>query len=215
MNSDFGKERQGRIGANRPTPPVRPRRLPLALLLLYLGLVGSLILFMVLLAAYAHTRYTSGVPAGLHPFPRYFSISTVVLLASSYTLSQAQRLYREDDVTNLARCLGATLLLGFAFTVLQALGWNELQVQGVFFRDKPSGTYVYLISAIHVLHLLGGVLFLTLLFFRTQHASRDSIRTLLFIRDPYRRLQLRLMSTYWHFVDGLWVLLFSAFLFLY
>ncbi|MBC6609654.1 cytochrome c oxidase subunit 3 [Hymenobacter sp. BT507] len=215
MNSDFGKERQGRIGANRPTPSTRPARVPLSLLLLYLGLVGSLVLFVVLISAYAHTRYTSGVPAGLHPFPRYFSISTVVLLASSYTLSQARRLYRDDDVTNLARCLGATLLLGLAFAGLQALGWHELQVQGVFFRDKPSGTYVYLISAIHVMHLLGGVLFLTLLFLRAQHASRDSIRTLLFIRDPYRRLQLKLMSTYWHFVDALWVLLFCAFLFLY
>lgn len=215
MNSDFGKERQGRIGANRPTSSAHPPRLPLSLLLLYLGLVGSLVLFAVLVAAYAHTRYRSGIAAGLHPFPRYFSISTVVLLASSYTLSQARRLYREDDVATLARCLGATLLLGLTFAGLQALGWHELQVQGVFFRDEPSGTYVYLISAIHVLHLLVGVLFLTLLFLRTRHAARDSIRTLLFIRDPYRRLQLKLMSTYWHFVDGLWVLLFCAFLFLY
>jgi cytochrome c oxidase subunit 3 len=85
----------------------------------------------------------------------------------------------------------------------------------VFFTGEASGTYVYLISALHVAHLLGGMLFLLSLLLRTLHASRDAVRTLVFIRNPYRRLQLRLLSQYWHFIDGLWVVLFTLFLFLY
>ncbi|WP_242510017.1 cytochrome c oxidase subunit 3 [Hymenobacter persicinus] len=214
MNSD--KERKDKVGAGRSTSAFsRIERVPPLLMLLYLGLAGITVLFVILLAAYVQTRHLSGLPTGLHPLPRYFSISTIVLLVSSYTLSQAQRLYRADDVTGLVRCLGATLVLGSIFAGLQVLGWRELMLQGVFFTGEASGTYVYLISALHVAHLLGGMLFLLALLLRTLHASRDAVRSLVFIRNPYRRLQLRMLSLYWHFIDGLWVALFLLFLFLY
>lgn len=216
MNSD--KEPHNTVGAGRPRSAfARIERMPPLQVFLYLGIVAITVLFFVLLVMYVRTRFFSSAPSGVHPFPRYFSISTVVLLVSSYTLSQARRLYHADDVANLTRCLGATLLLGLTFMGLQVLGWVELNKQGTFFSnvEDPSGTYVYLISALHVVHLLGGVLFLLALFLRTLHASRDGIRTLVFIRNPYRRLQLRLLSTYWHFIDGVWVALFAVFLFLY
>ncbi|SHJ49230.1 cytochrome c oxidase subunit 3 [Hymenobacter daecheongensis DSM 21074] len=214
MNSD--KERKDRVGAGQPTSTFsRIERVPPLLMLLYLGLAGITVLFVILLAAYMQTRHLSGLPTGLHPLPRYFSLSTIVLLASSYTLSQAARIYRQDDVTGLGRCLGATLLLGCVFAGLQVLGWRELMAQGVFFTGEASGTYIYLISALHVAHLLGGMLFLLSLLLRTLHASRDAVRSLVFIRNPYRRLQLRMLGLYWHFIDGLWVVMFTLFLFLY
>lgn len=214
MNSD--KERKDKVGANRPASAFqRMERMPPMLMMLYLSLVGIGVLFLFLVVAYAQTRYMADLPRGLHPFPKFFSISTIVLLVSSYTLAQAPRLYRADDVPNLARCLGATLLLGCIFAGLQVLGWRELMTQGVFFDGMASGTYVYLISALHVAHLLGGMLFLLALLLRTIHASRDAVRTLVFIRNPYRRLQLRLLSMFWHFIDALWVVLFVVFVFMY
>jgi len=219
MKSDRDEERKNKVGTGRPRSAfARIERVPPLQMFLYLGIVGITVLFLILLSAYIQTRLRSDLVSGLHPFPRFFSISTVVLLVSSYTLSQARRLYREDDMKNLARCLGATLLLGLIFAGLQVLGWLELKNQGVYFAGSgasASGSYVYLIPALHVLHLLGGVVFLIALFARTLHASRDSIRTLVFIRNPYRRQQLRLLSIYWHFIDGLWVVLFGVFLFLY
>ncbi|WP_345072609.1 cytochrome c oxidase subunit 3 [Hymenobacter fastidiosus] len=214
MNSD--PERRDKVGAGAPASTfARIERVPPLLMLLYLGMAGITVLFIILVAAYAQTRHLSSLPSGLHPFPRYFSLSTIVLLASSYTLSQAQRIYRQDDMVKLARCLAATLLLGGIFTGLQVLGWRELITQGVFFTGAASGTYVYLISALHVAHLLGGMLFLLSLLLRTLHASRDAVRSLVFIRNPYRRMQLRMLGLYWHFIDGLWVVLFALFLFLY
>ena len=214
MNSD--KEHKDKVGANRPASAFqRMERMPPLLMMLYLGLVGIGVLFLFLVLAYAHTHYNAQLPVGLKPFPKFFSISTIVLLISSYVLGQAPRLYRTDDVANLVRCLGATLLLGCIFSGLQVLGWRELMQQGVFFEGQASGTYVYLISALHVVHLLGGMLFLLALLLRTMHASRDAVRTLVFIRNPYRRLQLRVLSIYWHFIDVLWVALFLVFVFLY
>ena len=78
-----------------------------------------------------------------------------------------------------------------------------------------SGTYVYLISALHVAHLLGGMLFLLALLVRTVRASGDAVRGLVFIRNPYRRLQLRMLSLFWHCIDALWLVLFVVFVFLY
>lgn len=219
MNSD--KERKDKVGANRPASAFqRMERVPPMLMMLYLALVGIGVLFLFLVVAYAQTRYMAGLPRGLHPFPKFFSISTIVLLISSYTLAQAPRIYRADDVVNLTRCLGATLLLGCIFTGLQVLGWRELVDQGVTFKGLENhtfatGSYIYLISALHVAHLLGGMLFLLALLLRTLHASRDAVRTLVFIRNPYRRLQLRLLSYFWHFIDALWVVLFIVFVFLY
>ncbi|GAB3825632.1 cytochrome c oxidase subunit 3 [Hymenobacter jeollabukensis] len=214
MNSD--KERKDKVGAGRPTPTSAYRaRLPLLELVLYLTLAGVTMMFAALVTLYLYTRTHEGDVGSPHPFPRWFSLSTVVLLISSYVLAQAPRLYRTDEVPALARCLGATLLLGCIFAGLQVLGWRELQDQGVFFTREPSGTYVYLISALHVLHLLGGMIFLGVLLGHALRASRDGIRTLVFIRNPYWRVRLRLLGIFWHFVDALWVVLFTIFLFLF
>ncbi|TGE04268.1 cytochrome c oxidase subunit III [Hymenobacter fodinae] len=214
MNSD--REHRDKVGAGRASSTFqRMERMPVLLVMLYLGLVGITVLFVVLVAAYARLRFVSDAPVGIYPFPRYFSLSTIVLLVSSYTISQAKRLYQQDDLSNLVRCLGATLLLSSIFAGLQILGWRELLNQGVLLNGVASGTFIYLISGLHVVHLLGGMLFLLALLLRTIHASRDGVRTLVFIRNPYRRLQLHMITVYWHFIDVLWVVLFAAFLFLY
>ena len=184
-------------------------------MLLYVGLVGITMLFTVLVVMYGVTRLHSAPHTGLQSFPRYFSLSTVVLLVSSYTLAQAPRLYKADDLAGLARCLGATLLLGSVFSGLQVLGWRELVQHGVLFRGSPSGTYVYFISGLHVVHVLAGLIFLLVQLVRVLHADRDAVRALVFIRNPYHRRQLQVLSTYWHFIDVLWVVLFAVFLFLY
>jgi cytochrome c oxidase subunit 3 len=184
-------------------------------MLLYLALLGITMLFVTLVAMYVASRAQSAVPRGLHPFPRFFSLSTVVLLVSSYTLAQAPRLYRADDLTALVRCLGATLLLGCIFSGLQVQGWRELVQQGVLFAGERSGTFVYVISGLHVAHIGAGLIFLLVHLLRTLHASHDAVRTLVFIRNPYHLRQLRALLTYWHFIDVLWVALFGMFLFLY
>ena len=207
------------VGARRrPSPFGRIERLPPLAVALYLALLAITVMFFVLIVAYVTARLRSGVPTGLHPLPRYFSLSTIVLVLSSYTMAQAPRLYAQDDLASLARCLGATLLLGCIFAGLQVLGWRELTLFGTPFSgpgSQSSGQFIYLISALHVAHLLGGMLFLLAFLLRVIHNERDAVRTLVFIRNPYYRRQLRLLGTYWHFVDVLWVVLFAVFLFMY
>ncbi len=217
MKSEHDHKNQ--VGArHRPSALGQMERMPPLLLALYFGLLAITIMFVMLVAAYISTRLHSGVPTGLHALSRYFSLSTIVLLVSSYTIGQAPRLYAQDDLGSLGRCLGATLLLGAVFAGLQVLGWRELMTQGVPFQgaaSNSSGQFIYLISALHVAHLLGGMLFLLSLLLRVGHADRDAVRALVFIRNPYYRRQLRMLGTYWHFIDILWVALFAVFLFMY
>ena len=217
MSSEHNPKNQ--VGDSRRTSHFeRIERMPPLLMVLYLVLLAITVMFVMLVAAYVVTRLRSGEPTGLHALPRYFSLSTIVLVVSSYTMSQAPRLYAQDELGSLGRCLGATLLLGGVFAGLKVLGWRELMMQGVPFQgiaSSSSGQFIYLISALHVAHLLGGMVFLLALLLRVSHANRDAVRALVFIRNPYHRRQLRLLGTYWHFIDVLWVALFAVFLFLY
>jgi cytochrome c oxidase subunit 3 len=212
-------ERRKQIGTGRQPAGSstfgRMERMPPLLLMFYLALLGVGVLFTGLVVMYIFTRLQDGGALSGRPFPRYFSLSTIVLLVSSYILGQAQRLYRADDLANLVRCLVATLLLGSIFCGLQLLGWRELQQQGVFFSNAPSGTYIYLISGVHIAHIVGGLLYMLVLLLRTRHAARDGVRTLVFIRNPYHRRQLQAVTVYWHFVDVIWLVLFAVFLFMY
>jgi cytochrome c oxidase subunit 3 len=212
-------ERRNQVGAGRQPAGSsafgRIERVPPLLLMFYLALAGVGVLFTVLVAMYVFTRMQDGGEPSGRPFPRYFSLSTIVLLVSSYVLGQAQRLYRADDLANLVRCLLATLLLASIFCGLQLAGWHELTQQGVLFRDKPSGTFIYFISGVHIAHIVGGMLYMLALLLRTRHAAHDGVRTLVFIRNPYHRRQLQAVTVYWHFVDIIWLVLFAVFLFLY
>lgn len=207
------------VGTGRRIPAEsafrRIERLPPLQLLLYLGLLASAGLFAVLVGLYLASRAHGGPAAPPHEFPRYFSLSTVVLLVSSYVLAQAPRLYQQDDLPNLARCLVATLLLGCVFSGLQVQGWRELTQQGIFFAGEHSrraGSFIYVITGLHVLHVLVGLALLLAQLLRIAYAARDSIRSLVFIRNPYHLRQLRLLGIYWHFVDVLWLVLFCIFL---
>ncbi len=180
-------------------------------MLLYLSMIGIGVLFFILVVAFART---GGFDYEGFKFPKFFSISTILLLLSSYTISKVPGIYKKDKLNKMTRYLGFTLILGILFIGAQLLGWNEISASGVSFTGKASGTYLYLISALHILHLAGGIIFLAFLFFKTAHVAADGVRSLIFIRDPYRRLQLSMVTSYWHFMDFLWIVIYLVFLFM-
>ncbi len=180
-------------------------------MLLFLSMIGIGVLFFILIVAFART---GGFQNQDFELPKFFSISTLLLLFSSYTISKVPRIYRKDKLNRMTRYLGLTLGLGILFIVTQLIGWNEMTNSGVYFNGKASGTYLYLISALHILHLLGGIIFLSFLFFKTAHVASDGVRSLIFIRDPYRIMQLSLLRSYWNFMDFLWLGIYIVFLFL-
>ena len=182
------------------------------LMMLYLAIVGISVLFLILVVAYVRTQLLEEGPISRH-FPKFFSFSTVLIVCSSFTISRVPFFYQRDDLTRAKVFLWATLLLGMGFVWSQVAGWREMAMYGVAFRGSGSGTYIYLISALHSVHLLGGFVYLSYVLLKTLHASLNSIRTLVFIRNPYHRQQFSMLCTYWHYLGALWVVLYLIFLF--
>lgn len=180
-------------------------------MLLYFSMIGIGVLFFILVIAFART---GGFQSENIPMPKFFTIGTVLLLFSSYTVSKIPRIYKKDKLKKMARYLGYTLALGLLFIGAQLLGWREMSESGLRFTGIVSGTYLYLITALHLLHLAGGIIFLSFLFFKTSHVATDGVRSLMFIRDPYRNLQLSMLCRYWNFMNFLWLSLFMVFLFM-
>jgi len=131
--------------------------------------------------------------------PAVFYVSTVVMLLSSVTLFLAKRFFLAGKELAYKVMLVSTFVLGIGFVVCQFKGWEALQAIGIFIDGNPSGSFVYLISIAHLLHVVGG---LGAILLANIHAF-----TLPFKAAPDRVLRLELTSIFWHFIDFLWVYL--------
>ena len=155
-------------------------------------------------------RQGSGADWQRFVLPRILYLDTVILIASSYTLELARKRFaagvaarRAESSTQPAATLRAsglywlniTLTLGLFFVVGQVLAWQRLASQGLFLATSPSSSFFYLLTAMHGLHLLGGVLGLMYVGYRLRHNLRNA------------QTSLGTAAVYWHFVDLLWVYL--------
>ena len=198
----------------KPTPISREpenfftkRREPLAFLL-WAGIAGIVLIFLILVALYLMRRnQPDWEPLRM---PWFFYVSTAVIATSSLVLMQAKKAFRDEKFKEYTRLLGITLLLGVVFVVTQLLGWKQLLTQGIFMENSTSGAFLYVISGLHVAHILGGLFFLSVAFREAlrQHSYVDAF---VYSVNPPNQLKLKLLVIYWHFVDVLWLCLFVLF----
>ncbi len=135
--------------------------------------------------------------------PKVFYYSTAVILLSSFTVQFALKCFKERNMKQYRRLITVTAVLGVLFIALQLTGFEQLWKSGINFNGSGAGQFLYIIFGLHALHVLGGVIALLVMFIRAY-----SLR----IRS-YNPVSIELASTYWHFVDLLWVYLFVFFMF--
>lgn len=163
---------------------------------LWLFIVSVVMLFAALTSAYI-VRQAEG-DWYLFKLPRMFTLSTVVIILSSLTMHYAYISGKKDNISGLRIGIILTTLLGFAFLLMQFLGWKAMVEMNVYFVGNPSGSFVYVITAVHAAHLVSAVIFLfvmLVLAFRFRVHSR-------------KILTLEMCATYWHFLGILWIYLF-------
>lgn len=134
--------------------------------------------------------------------PTVFYFSTAAIIASSITIQMALKAFKERSMMAYRRLITITAILGTLFIALQLIGFNQMWQDGVDFKGSGAGQFLYIIFGIHVLHVLGGVIALLVIFFR---AFSSRIRN-------YNPVTIELTSTYWHFVDLLWIYLLVFFI---
>lgn len=171
--------------------------------MLWLGIVSIVMLFAGTTSAYV-VRADNGNWL-IFNLPGAFYLSTAVIITSSITLFMALRMAKKNNKAGTVIGVLLTFILGIVFTYTQFAGYSDLVGKGIVATGKyanAAGSFLYFITALHLLHLFGGLisLFVTLInSLRGKYSAGDT-------------LGLELTSIYWHFLDILWVYLF---LFLY
>ena len=130
--------------------------------------------------------------------PTVLYLSTGILLVSSVALEIARRQLRSGTLDRLRFWTFATLVLGLAFLVAQTLGWRDLLGQGISMQNSASGSFFYLLTVAHALHVLGGIGALVYVAARVQMARPWATRL----------AAVDATAIYWHFLGVLWVYLF-------
>jgi cytochrome c oxidase subunit III len=133
--------------------------------------------------------------------PNAFYFSTVVILISSFTLHASFKSFLAGKEKPYKLLLLLSLVLGLVFVVLQYVGWTNLYSIGVDLKGNVSGSFFYLLSGIHALHVMGGI---AAIIVAVIHAY-----TLKFSVTETRKNRFDLVLNYWHFVDFLWIYLFG------
>lgn len=170
---------------------------------LYISFASIIMMFGALTSAYI-VRHAAGDWLE-YTIPNYFYFSTAAILLSSVTLHTAYHHFVKGLEKGYKLFLPISLFLGIAFVVLQYYGWSELFGRGVDLKLNVSGSFLYLITGLHALHVIGGI---TAIVVAIIHAF-----TLPYIVTEKRRIRFQLVLHYWHFVDILWIYLLGFLLF--
>ena len=173
-----------------------------------LFITSEVMFFSGLFAAYFSTRAQNTVTTGWPPAQfkgildpvGLILVATVILITSSFTCQFAVWAIRRGDRTGFLRNIGITFVLGIIFLVLQAYDYTVLFGKGLTMSSSMFGTTYFTLTGFHGAHVFGGVLMLGVILYRGmsgQFSARhhDAVEA---------------VSFYWHFVDIVWIILFST-----
>lgn len=176
-------------------------------LAMYVAIIGICIMFIFLVFGYFITKSTNVSLVNI-----WFSTSTFIVLLTSFTTYKLKIYYLSDKINLLLNYYYLTFILVFLFGVSQFLGWYLMQKQGISFaRGTISHTYFNLLTWLHLLHFVGGMVYLGFLIFKTLRVKKDIVKHLIFATDPYEFMLIDVASLYLHFMAILWVMLYIIF----
>lgn len=131
-------------------------------------------------------------------------------------MEKTKRAFREDDADALLKFQLWTLALSLAFCVVQFFAWRQLWSSGITMltvetdgttMQSNSGAYVYVLSGLHALHILGGLCFLFASMFRLINNRDDLVKSVVYFSDRREGGRIAALALYWHFLGGLWVVM--------
>ena len=162
---------------------------------LWVGIGSILMMFAGLTSAYIVKRNQANWTT--FDLPVAFWYSTAVIILSSLALVVAGRAFRERLMRRYRLMMTLTMILGLLFIALQVLGFKQLWDIGVTLQANVAFSFMYVIVGLHGLHVIGGV---TALIVMSLQAFGKKVKN-------YSIVPVELITTYWHFVDILWLYL--------
>jgi cytochrome c oxidase subunit III len=136
--------------------------------------------------------------------PGVFWYSTIVIIASSLTIHLALKSFKAREMSRYRLLITVTAGLGVLFTFLQVLGFFSLEARNIHLtgpNSNAASSFLLVITLVHMVHVIGGVIAILIMFIRAFNSKFKS----------YSSVPIEVISTYWHFVDILWIYLFIFF----
>jgi cytochrome c oxidase subunit III len=132
-------------------------------------------------------------------------VMTALLLGSSVTMRKAHTAVKNENRQQFSAFMFLTIGAGVAFLLLQGYEWNHLLHQGMTVSSNPWGAPLfgatfYTLTGFHGLHVFAGVLYLLVILFKGQRHEK------LAAYDE----SVAILGIYWHFVDIVWVFVFTS-----
>ena len=167
-----------------------------------IGLVGLLATVAMLFAAFSAAILVrrAGTDWARVALPPIVWFNTVLLVASSGGVELARRSVHRGAGPGAARWLAIAGLLGLLFLAGQVTAWRLLVARGVLLPTSPHAAFFYMLSAVHGVHVLGGLGALAWTLRRAMGGAYTSAH----------HAGLAHVAIYWHFVGGVWVYLLTA-----
>jgi cytochrome c oxidase subunit 3 len=166
---------------------------------LWLFMATVVMLFAAWTSAYIVKRGEPGWSS--FELPSQFLINSIIIACSSITLIWAQWSAKRDELEKVKLAISLTTVLGVAFLAGQWLAWEKMVEMNYYFTGMGSNTsssFIYVLTGVHALHLVSGVILLIVVLVATFRYKVHSKNMVL----------LEMCATYWHFLGGLWLYLF-------
>jgi cytochrome c oxidase subunit 3 len=163
---------------------------------MWLFMVSVVMLFAAFTSAYV-VKQSDGVWLDFQ-LPALFDYTTAIIILSSLSMHWAVIAAKKNLIKMIRVALGITFVLGLLFLVGQLMAWGELVEADVHFVGNAAGSFLYVLTGVHGLHLVSAVIFLIVVLYSAFQYKIHS-KSL---------VQLEICATYWHFLGGLWLYLY-------
>jgi cytochrome c oxidase subunit 3 len=157
-------------------------------------------LFALLISAY-HMRMMGEDWVRL-PVPKVLWLNTAVLILASLAMQRTRNAARREQPGRVKSGMIAAGVLTFGFLAGQLWAWQQMDAAGYFLAANPAYSFFFLLTAVHGLHLLGGLWVW----------ARTTARVLRGAGAEAIRLSVELCTVYWHYLLAVWVVLFAVLL---
>ena len=166
--------------------------------------VVSVIFFLFIITFLSRSQYPdfealAGAPWQPFTDPSRLWLNTAILFCASLAMQLGLSSARKEQLNRAIVGVGAAVFFSVLFLLAQLDLWQHLQSMGFYVNGNPANSYFYLLTAVHGLHLAGGLVVLAYVIFRLWYDY--SPHTL--------SAPLQLCTTYWHFLLGVWLVLFA------
>jgi len=169
---------------------------------LWLFMVSIVMIFASMTSAFIVKRSDGGWPE--FELPEIFWINSGIIIASSVFMQLAYFSAKKNNLKILKWFLAMTILLGLVFLYAQWKAWGILVENDIYLvSNNVGGTFLYILTGLHGIHLITGIIFLIIVM----------ISTLQYKVHSKSLVRIEMCTTYWHFLGGLWIYLFVFLLF--